>query len=455
MMMDYFDEQVMEEIDVESRAASMLIGAVMQHGEAAYDKVSHIVQAEDFEYPLDAVLWRAMERLIQSGQPCSLPCIMDALRGKDDQPFELNYAIRVSQVYTPQSLWPRYAEMVAQEAKERRARDVMRQGCLDIQSQEKTLEQRIAGVVGALEGVVAERTKTDAVPMSTYASGLIDYVTAIADGVTKPGLAVDIPTLDRMMTGGFKPGQLVIVAARPSVGKSSLAQQFALTLAQRGEAAAFFSMEMTGQELTMRSVANLGRAPLGGLLSGKMDQEEWSCFTDGVEYVMHLPFYVWDKGRMTLAEVTSKARHLSRKHNIKLLVVDYLQLMEGSDQSKDRRIQLEEITRSLKGLAKQLGITIVLLSQLNRQVESRTNPRPQMSDLKECGAIEEDADIIMFIWEHAPNIRGLLVGKNRGGTKGEVALHFEGQYQRWSESTESLHTPKAEPAAKKTSRGMD
>lgn len=451
-MMFYAEDNTQDE---EVRVAPILIGAVMQYGEKAYDKVAPFVHSEDFEYALDAVLWRTMERLILAGKPCDLPCVMEELRGRDDQQFEIQYALRVSQLYSPQSSWVRYAEMIANDAKERRARDVMRQGSLDIRSQERTLEQRITGVVGALEGVIAERTKTDAVPVAHYAAGLIDYVNALSDGETKPGAAVDIPTLDRMMTGGFKPGQLVIVAARPSVGKSSLSQQFALTLARRGEATAFFSMEMTGQELTMRSVANLGRAPLSALLSGNMAQEDWSRLSEGVECVQHLPFYVWDKGRMTLAEVTSKARHLSRKHNIKLLVVDYLQLMEGSDQSKDRRIQLEEITRSLKGLAKQLGITIVLLSQLNRQVESRTNPRPQMSDLKECGAIEEDADIIMFIWEHAPNIRGLLIGKNRGGTKGEVALHFEGQYQRWSESTESLHAPKAEHSGWKTSRGMD
>jgi replicative DNA helicase len=156
---------------------------------------------------------------------------------------------------------------------------------------------------------------------------------------------------------------------------------------------------------------------------------------------------------MTLAEVASKARKAVRRHGVKALVVDYLQLMKGSGFRAERRVELEEITRGMKQLAKQLGITVFLLSQLNREVEKRANPRPVMSDLKECGAIEEDADVILGLWTHRKgdegqgDIKGCVVLKNRDGQTGEVALHFSGAYQRWGESTESLAPPiKSAPA---------
>ena len=167
-----------------------------------------------------------------------------------------------------------------------------------------------------------------------------------------------------------------------------------------------------------------------------------------------LPLYFDEQPSLTLQDIAAKARTLKRKHDIKLLVIDYIQLCGTTQPKLSRHHQLEEISRGLKSLAKQLEITILTLSQLNREIEKRSSGRPVMSDLKESGAIEEDADVVMMMWRHqqgdASNVIGLEMPKNRQGKTGELALHFEGAIQRWGESTQSLASPK-----KQSSYGSD
>lgn len=198
-------------------------------------------------------------------------------------------------------------------------------------------------------------------------------------------------------------------------------------------------------ELTDRAVANLGRVALDGIATGKLDPDQWSRVTDAVENVRDLPLFFDEQPAMSLGDIVAKARALKRKHGLKLLAIDYLQLCSSGKSGDSRHHQIEEISRGLKSLAKQLDITIVTLSQLNREVEKRTSGRPVLSDLKESGAIEEDADAVLMLWRHqvgqSGNVIGCAVPKNRQGRVGEFALHFEGAYQRWTESTESLAAP--------------
>lgn len=451
--MNFFEEQV---ADVGLEVEALIVGAVMQRGATAYDKVASILKAQDFSSIHNATMWTAMEKLIIAGQPCDLVCVIEKIG--ESQAFDLDYAIQVSKTHCSPSSIARYAEMVAKAAKERRARATIAKAGDDIKDTEKTLEQRVGGVIADLESIISERTNSAPVSISELAIGLIDNVMAVAEGRAIGGRPTHIPSLDKKLSGGTRDGKLIIVAARPSVGKSSIAMQLLINQAEDGVPGAFFGMEMENSEVTMRAVATLGRAPFGGMMSGQMSDSEWSRMSEGVEKVQHLPLFLFDKSGMTLSEVVSHARQLVRRHGIKNLVVDYLQLMVGTDGKKERRVQLEEITRGLKVLAKDLGLTVYLLSQLNREVEKRTDPRPQMSDLKECGAIEEDADTIMFLWDHKVHddenfTKGMKLGKNRGGQKGEIALHFNGPTQSWTESTESLIAPQEKQS--KPSRGMN
>lgn len=424
-------------------AEAAVLGAVLAYGPAAYDAAG--LQAADFCLPLHQVLWRAVEALVLAGRHVDTVAVLDAVP-REDWPYLHQLASGSAAVVRAV---PDHARVVAELAKARALCAAARGVATLADDDALPVDQRVAQSVALLEAVVDDRAQPDAVPVADYAASFIDRLQALADGSIQPGRPTRIPGLDRLLCGGLRDGQLVIVAARPSVGKSSFAQQLALTHAGDGVHSAFFGMEMTGQELTNRAVANLGRVALGGIKTGRLSDDDWSRVSDGVEALRDLPFYLYDRPAMTLQEVAAKARRLVRRHSLKTLVVDYLQLMKGGGGKAERRTELEEITRGMKQLAKQLGITVLLLSQLNREVEKRSNPRPVMSDLKECGAIEEDADVILALWTHrkggdgAADVKGCAVLKNRDGETGELALHFDGPYQRWSESTELLH---AQPA---------
>ena len=433
------------------------IGAVLLHGPDAFDAAD--LQAAHFFCPLHQTLWQELSKLVLSGKHVDLVALMDAMRGAQVDWIAVNEMTHAGYVGIRSAA--RHGEIIRGHAKSRALLSAAR-SVGDIAADEAaSVEQRVGRCVAALESVIEEKADQQARPVADFAVDFLDRLQALADGEQIAARSTHIPSLDRLLSGGLRDEQLVIVAARPSVGKSSFAQQLALSCAKDGTPCAFFGMEMTSRELTNRTVANLGRVPLSGIKTGKMDNEAWARVGEGVEALRTLPMYLYDQPAMTLAEVSSKARRLVRKHGVKMLVVDYLQLMKGSSRKgQDRRVELEEITRGMKQLAKQMGITVVLLSQLNRAVEQRINPRPVMSDLKECGAIEEDADVIMALWTHskgedgAGDVKGCAVLKNRDGQTGEVALHFAGQYQRWSESTESLSAPPAVKAVPR-SRGMD
>lgn len=433
-----------EEFSYSHEAEGSVIGAVLSAGPDAYDAAN--LTASQFFQPLHQTLWTELEKLVLAGKHVDFVSLMESMRGAD---VDWSYVQSLTSAYVSIRAAKGHAKIVRDYAKARALQAAARTVVGLAADESITIEQRVGQAIGTLEAVIEEKAERDVLPIGDFAPDFIDRLQSMADGELVAARATNIPTLDRFLSGGLRDEQLVIVAARPSVGKSSFAQQLALSSARDGVPAAFFGMEMTSRELTNRTVANLGRIGLGGLKTGKLDSDEWSRVTDGVEALRGLPLYLYDQPAMTLAEVASKARRVVRKHGVKLIVVDYLQLMKGSSGRAERRVELEEITRGSKQLAKQLGITVVLLSQLNREVEKRSNPRPVMSDLKECGAIEEDADVILGLWTHRKgnegeaDIKGCVLLKNRDGQQGEFALHFDGPYQRWSESTESLHAPKA------------
>ena len=444
-----------ETVSRSNEAECSLIAAVLQIGPDAYDAAASLVRADSFFDPLHSLLWSTCEKMILAGKHVDVVTLMEELRGVE---VDWSYVSRLSQLYVNKKATQRHAEIVAGFAKQRALESAAEKITQTVRDESISLEDRVGSSVAALETILDDRQGTDPQPIEKFVLGFIDRIQARADGKEEAGRSTGFPTLDRMMPNGFGDGKLVIIAARPSVGKSSFAQQIALSHAQSGCPAGFLGMEMENSEVVDRTVANLGRVPLTNIITGKLTHDEWDRATEASESMTHLPLYLLDVPGLTLADVASKARALSRKHGLKTLVVDYLQLMQG-DPKKERRFQLEEITRGLKRMAKQLRITVVLLSQLNRDVEKRSDPRPQMSDLKECGAIEEDADVILGLWDHKkaeapdmPSIKGCNVLKNRGGSKGEVALHFEGQYQRWTESTESLKSPE-KPSRKGYSNG--
>src|SRR6185295_13707224 len=257
------------------------------------------------------------------------------------------------------------------------------------------------------------------------------------------GVPTGFTDLDNM-TAGLQAGDLIIVAGRPSMGKTAFALNMAEHVAvHNGLPVAVFSMEMSAVQLAMRMLGSIGQVDQHKLRTGRLKDEEWSRLTEAMSKLHDAPIYIDETGALTALELRARARRLKRQYSsLGLIVVDYLQLMSASGQGENRATEISEISRSLKAMAKELNVPVMALSQLNRAVDSRPDRRPVMSDLRESGAIEQDADLILFIYRevvYKPDLpedqRGLaevIVGKQRNGPIGLVKLTFLGQHTRFA-----------------------
>jgi replicative DNA helicase len=245
------------------------------------------------------------------------------------------------------------------------------------------------------------------------------------------------------MTSGLQGGDLIIVAGRPSMGKTALALNFAQYIAvDSGLPVAIFSMEMSSTQLAQRMLGSIARVDQHKMRTGRLNDKEWSDLSDAMGKLHETPMYIDETGAMNALEVRARARRLKRQYSkLGLIVIDYLQLMSASTQGENRATEISEISRSLKAMSKELDVPVIALSQLNRAVDQRPDRRPVMSDLRESGAIEQDADVILFIYrevvykpdlpEDQRAIAEVVVGKQRNGPIGTVKMTFLGQFTRF------------------------
>ncbi len=243
------------------------------------------------------------------------------------------------------------------------------------------------------------------------------------------------------LTSGLQPADLIIVAGRPSMGKTTISMNIAENVAIQGDKpVAVFSMEMPGDSLAMRMMSSLGRIDQNKVRTGKLDDDEWPRLTSAINLLAETKLFIDDTPALTPTEVRARARRLTREHGqLGLIVLDYLQLMQSPSSGDNRVQQISDISRGLKALAKELNVPVIALSQLNRNLEQRPNKRPVMSDLRESGAIEQDADLIVFVYrdevynEDSPDkgIAEVIIGKQRNGPLGTVRLTFLGQFTRF------------------------
>ena len=267
----------------------------------------------------------------------------------------------------------------------------------------------------------------------------MDHWQALAAGDTVPGKATGLAPLDEALGGGIKPGKVIVLAARPSVGKTSLAQAIGMHIAAGGDTALMLSQEMGGAELADRAMSSRGGVLLDHLTTGSLAPDDWTQITETVDHLRALPFYVDDQPALTLLDIRAKARDLQRRYGLSLLIVDYLQLCSSGSTQDKRHHQIEQISRGIKALAKELGVCVLLLSQLKRDAGGE----PELDHLKESGSIEEDADVVILLHPMGTEEDGDLlvlakVAKNRGGRRGRIALAFDGKTQRWAPSRSSV-----------------
>ena len=279
-------------------------------------------------------------------------------------------------------------------------------------------------------------------PMSSVVPKAFDRINRLFDKQEHiTGVATGYDELDRI-TAGLQPAEMIILAARPSMGKTALAMNIVQHAAMIGKVpVAVFSLEMSVESLALRMLCSLGPIDSQRIRTGRLIDSDWPKLTRATGMLSEAPIYIDDTPGLTVLEMRAKARRLKSEQDLGLIVVDYLQLMQGKSSSENRAQEISDISRSLKAMAKELNVPVLALSQLNRSLENRTDKRPQLADLRESGAIEQDADVIMFIYrdevynraEGNPN-RGLaeiMVGKQRNGPTGVIKLSFLGEYTRF------------------------
>lgn len=430
-------------------AEQSVLGALLMDNRA-FDRVADVVTEGEFYRREHRLIFAAIAGLVKRSKPADMVTVFERLQseGVADEAGGLTYLGELANGVASAGNARRYAEIVSERATLR----ALIAACDDAATaafnpQGKGASEIVDSVAQKLAQLERKANVRSPRALSDLLPARIDHFNDVADGTAKAGWSTGIPRLDRALSGGFRAGHVYILAARPSVGKSSLAQSMALHFAELHGPALMLSQEMPEDEVADRALANLGALDYGDLQTGSLNEKNtgeasgWGKLLSAVEFGRELPFYVDDQPALRLADIRVKARQVK---GLKLLVLDYLQLCSGD--GDNRNAEVEQISRGLKALAKELGLAVIALSQLNREVEKRANKEPQLSDLRDSGAIEQDADAVMFLWpdreyEGGARLVGFKLDKNRQGPKPRFGLHFNGAHQRWHESTELLSEP--------------
>ncbi|MFQ5995597.1 MAG: replicative DNA helicase [Acidiferrobacterales bacterium] len=281
-------------------------------------------------------------------------------------------------------------------------------------------------------------------PLTKLLSSAVDRIDQLYHSESSiSGTPTGFADLDEM-TSGLQSSDLIIVAGRPSMGKTSLAMNIAENVAVgQSLPVAIFSMEMPGEQLAMRMLASMSRLNTHKIRTGKLNDDDWPRVTSTMSLLAQAPVFIDDTPSLTPMELRARARRLKREHGLGLILVDYLQMMQSFESNENRATEISHITRALKNLAKELSVPLIAMSQLNRSLEQRPNKRPVMSDLRESGSIEQDADVIVFIYRDEvynedsidKGTAEIIIGKQRNGPTGTVRLTFLGQYTKFENYT--------------------
>ncbi len=426
-------------------AEQAILGGLLLDNEA-WDKVADRILDEDFYRQDHRVIFRAISSLAQQGKPFDVVTLSEWLLNINeiDTAGGLAYLGTLANETPSASNVKAYADIV-------RERSILRQliSCVgrigdsaynpEGRPSDQVLDEAEREIFHiAQQGMRGKQGFKHIKPLVKAAVEYIHKVFEKGDGIT--GLPTGFTDLDDM-TSGLQPGDLVIIAGRPSMGKTSLAMNIAEYAAYKAQQpVAVFSMEMPGKQLAIRLMSSNGRINQQHLRTGQLRDEDWPRFTGAAELLTKMPIFIDDTPALTPTELRSRARRLAREHKgIGLIIIDYMQLMQVNSSNENRATEISEISRSLKALAKELSVPVIALSQLNRSLEQRPNKRPVMSDLRESGAIEQDADLILFIYrdevynEDSPDkgIAEVIIAKQRNGPIGTVRLTFLGQFTRF------------------------
>ncbi|AUH72100.1 replicative DNA helicase [Legionella sainthelensi] len=428
-------------------AEQSIVGGLMLDNQV-WDKISHKLCETDFYRTEHRILFRAISALAKKDQPFDVVTLLDALTSHnelDDAGGEA-YLFELANNTPSVANISAYAEIVREKSVQRQLIAVATEIADSAYNPEGREVPELLDLAETKVFAIGEQTGGDGGPENiksilVRAVEKIDALYHNGDAIT--GLATGLSDLDEM-TSGLQPSDLVIVAGRPSMGKTTLVMNMAEHAAiKSGKPVLVFSMEMPADSLAMRMMSSLGRIDQHKIRTGKLDDDDWPRVTSAVHMLSEAPLFIDDTPALSPGEMRARARRLAKEHGaLGLVVVDYLQLMKVPGFNADNRTaEISEISRSLKSLAKELQVPVIALSQLNRSLEQRADKRPVMSDLRESGAIEQDADLICFIYrdevyyEDSPDkgTAEIIVAKQRNGPIGKVRVAFIGKYTRFED----------------------
>jgi replicative DNA helicase len=425
-------------------AEQALIGGLMLNAQA-WDKVADVVIADDFYRKDHRVIYTAIGNLIEDGSPCDVVTVSEYLdgRGELEKAGGLEYLATLANETAGAANARAYAKILRERST---LRALINAG------------NEISGSAFASDGRTASQVLDDAERMvfeiaekgSRGKKGFQSLKQILPEAVDRidllhqsdgsiTGVSSGYTEFDKL-TAGLQPGELIIVAGRPSMGKTTFAVNIAENAAIGSKVpTAIFSMEMPAQQLAFRMISSLGRVDQTHLRTGNFPDEDWSRINTAVQLMSDAPIFIDDTPSMSPTEIRARARRLHREHGLGLIVIDYLQLMQVDGSKENRATEISEISRNLKALAKELSVPVIALSQLNRSVEQRTDKRPVMSDLRESGAIEQDADLICFIYREEvynpetprKGVADVAIAKQRNGPIGDFLLTFVGRYTKF------------------------
>jgi replicative DNA helicase len=404
--------------------------------------VVEVLRPGDFYRPAHQTIYEAILDLYGRGEPADPTLVADELlkRGEIVRIGGIPYLHTLVSAVPTAANAGYYAKIVQERAVLRR---LVEAGTRIVQlgyGNEGDVDEAVDRAQAAVYEVTERRTSEDYVRLEDVMPATLDEIEAIG---SRGGGMIGVPTgfadLDDL-TNGLHGGQMIVVAARPALGKSTIGLDFARSAAiKHGLATCIFSLEMGRTEITMRLLSAEARVPLQHMRSGKMTDEDWARLARRMGEVADAPLFIDDSPNVSMMEIRAKARRLKQRHDLKLVIVDYMQLMSSSRRVDNRQQEVSEMSRSMKLLAKELDVPVVAISQLNRGPEQRTDKRPQLSDLRESGSIEQDADMVILLhredaYEKESPRAGeadLIVAKHRNGPTATITVAFQGHYSRF------------------------
>lgn len=426
-------------------AERAVLSACLQSSDAL-GQASEIVKAEDFYVPRHRAVFHALENLSSRGEPPDLvtvavelerlgelemaggPAALDEIRDVPASPANLAY----------------HARIVAERSQLRQIIEVSHDTAREAYEPGAESDQVLDAAQGQMFELSSKSERKGFVPLKDLATTTFQTIQeAYQRGEDLTGVPTGYPDLNKI-TGGFQPSDLIILAGRPAMGKTSLALNLAYNAAHAEKRpVGVFSLEMSSEQLVMRLISSQGRLDNHAVRTGKLRHSDWPRLTHTLGELTNTPIYIDDTSGISLLELRSKARRMVQYHKVEMILIDYLQLVTVGGRIENRQQEISMISRSLKGLAKDLHVPVVALSQLSRAVESRASGdhRPMLSDLRESGAIEQDADMVMFVYRQAvyepdnpdvANLAEVIIGKQRNGPIGTVKLQFDNKYTLFS-----------------------